>query len=275
MKEGRGSRILGHSVLGFLALVCVVPLLLVLINSFKTHVDILRNPLQLGFSAGFENYVNAWKAANFTRSISNSIIYSGSTILVVLFCSSLAAYVLSGKKIKGGGLFLMYFMASMTVPVQLFMVPLYSIYSKFNLLGNHIAVSLILAACNLPLAISLLRTYYLAIPKELEDSARIDGANTANVVLQIVLPIISPGLITVAIIVGLNSWNEFLVSSTFLLGEKNFTAMLSLMALNGIQNADHGINTAADVILIAPIIIFFLLMQRKFIDGIVSGSVKG
>lgn len=169
----------------------------------------------------------------------------------------------------------MYFMASMTVPVQLFMVPLYSIYSKFNLLGNHIAVSLILAACNLPLAISLLRTYYLAIPKELEDSARIDGANTANVVLQIVLPIISPGLITVAIIVGLNSWNEFLVSSTFLLGEKNFTAMLSLMALNGIQNADHGINTAADVILIAPIIIFFLLMQRKFIDGIVSGSVKG
>lgn len=275
MKESKLSKILNHTVLGVLSFICVSPLVLVLINSFKTHKDIVRNPLAISFSAGFTNYIKAWNEANFSRSLINSVIYSGSTIIVVLICASLAAYVLSGKKVRGGGVFMMYFMVAMTVPVQLFLVPLYSFYAKLNLLGNHVAVSLILAACNLPLAISLLRAFFLGIPSELEEAARIDGANTKNVITRIILPIISPGLVTVAIIVGLNSWNEFLVSSTFLLGEKNFTAMLSLMALNGVNSANHGTNMAATVTLVAPVIVFFVLMQKKFIDGIVSGSVKG
>ena len=82
-------------------------------------------------------------------------------------------------------------------------------------------------------------------------------------------------LVTVGIITGLNSWNEFLVSSTFLTGQKNFTAMLSLMSLNGTNTANHGTNMAATVIIVAPIIIFFILMQRRFIEGMVSGAVKG
>lgn len=275
MKENPVGKTVSHLILSLLGLVCVSPLILVLINSFKTHKSIVKNPLAIDFSAGLSNYVNAWEDAHFTRSIMNSVVYTGSTIIVVLFCASLAAYVLSTRKVRGTGLFLMYFMLAMTVPVQLFLVPLYSIYAKFNLLGNHVAVSLILAACNLPLAISLLRTFFLNIPKELEEAARIDGANTRQVILRVILPIISPGLVTVAIITGLNSWNEFLVSSTFLLGEKNATAMLSLMALNGTNTANHGTNMAATVIMVAPVILFFLLMQRRFIDGIVSGSVKG
>lgn len=274
MKEKVTSRVLGHMVLTFLTLVCVVPLLLVLMNSFKEYTDILRNPLAPSFSAGFSNYVTAWKAANFSVAIPNSIVYTGSTILVTLVLSTLAAYAMSGK-IKRSGVFLLYFMTSMTVPVQLFLVPLYSFYAGHGWLGNHFMVSLILSACSLPLAISLMRTFFLNIPKELEEAARIDGAGNANVFMRIVLPIVSPGLVTVAIIVGLNSWNEYLVSRTFLQGKQNFTATLALNSMTGARNTEVGILLAATMILVVPVIIFFVIMQKRFIDGIVSGSVKG
>lgn len=203
------------------------------------------------------------------------MVYTGSTVLIVLVFATLAAYVIAGRKVRGTSVVLSYFLITMTMPVYLFLIPLYRVYAKMGWLGNHVAVSFILAACGLPLAISLLQAFFMSIPKELEEAARIDGAGTMQVIRHIILPLLSPGLVTVGIITGLNSWNEFLVSSTFLTGQKNFTAMLSLMSLNGTNTSNHGTNMAATVIIVAPIIIFFILMQRRFIEGMVSGAVKG
>lgn len=275
MKKRIRSKIISHLILLFFALLCLLPFIMVLINSFKKHRDIVRSPLMIQFTAGVSNYADAWRAANFSHTIVNSLVYTASAVVVVLFCSILAAYVLAGKKVRGTGLVMMYFMFAMTVPVQLFLVPLYKTYAKLGLLGNLVAVSVIQAATNLPLAITLLRTFFLSIPSELEEAARMDGAGTLAVIRYIILPVISPGIITVSIIVALNTWNEFLVSSTFLIGEKNFTAMLALLAINGQNTQNYGLNLAATVTLVGPIIVFFLLIQRKFIDGIVSGSVKG
>lgn len=275
VKKRIRGKLTAHLILLFLALICLLPFVMVLINSFKKHKDIVRSPLMVQFTAGVGNYMDAWRAANFSHTILNSLVYTASAVLIVLFCSILAAYVLAGRKVKGTGLVMMYFMFAMTVPVQLFLVPLYKTYAKLGLLGNLVAVSVIQAATNLPLAITLLRTFFLSIPTELEEAARMDGAGTLSVIRYIILPVISPGIITVSIIVALNTWNEFLVSSTFLIGEKNFTAMLALLAINGQNTQNYGLNLAATVTLVGPIIIFFLLIQRKFIDGIVSGSVKG
>ena len=270
------ASIITLAILIFFVVVSLLPILMVVLNSFKSHEDIIRNPLSMGFSAGLSNYARAWKSTDMARSLWNSIKYTGSTCVVVIIFSTLAAYALSKRHLKGGSIVLLYFMISMTVPVQLFLVPLYSFYAKHKLLSNHFAVSLINAACSLPLAISLMRTYFLAIPKELEEAAVIDGASTMTTVRMIVLPLVSPGLITVTIITWLNSWNEYLVTATFLQGKKNFTAMLSLMALNGAHSAaDQGVNMAAAAILIIPVIILFVLLQNYFVDGLVSGSVKG
>lgn len=268
--------IAAYIVLVAFVLISLGPVFLVVSNSFKMHVDIVRNPLAIGFNAGFRNYVQAWKDTDMGHSLWNSLKYTGSTCIVVLLFSLFAAYALSKKGLKGSGVIMLYLMISMTVPVQLFLVPLYSFYAQHKLLSNHFAVSLINAACSLPLAISLLRTYFLGIPAQLEEAARIDGATTMQTFRRIVLPLITPGMITVTIITWLNSWNEYLVTSTFLQGKKNFTAMLSLMALNGAQSAkDHGINLAATAILIVPVIIIFIILQRRFVDGLVSGAVKG
>ncbi len=275
-EKQRAASILSMIVLIFFAVVSLLPVLMVVFNSFKTHDEIIRNPLSVRFTAGFRNYVKAWSSTNMGHSLWNSIKYTGSTCIVVILFSTFAAYALSKRKLKGAGIILLYFMISMTVPVQLFLVPLYSFYAKHKLLSNHFAVSLINAACSLPLAISLMRTYFLGIPKELEEAAIIDGASTMTTVNKIVIPLVSPGLITVTIITWLNSWNEYLVTATFLQGKKNFTAMLALMSLNGAQSAaDQGINTAATALLIIPVIVMFVFLQRYFVDGLVAGSVKG
>ena len=275
MKESKTTRVLIKIVLCLLAVICALPMLLVLINSFKTHQDIVHNPLAIQFTAGLSNYVKAWTDGRFAQGLLNSVVYTGSTVIIVLVFATLAAYVIAGRKVRGTSVVLSYFLVTMTMPVYLFLIPLYRVYAKMGWLGNHVAVSFILAATGLPLAISLLRAFFMSIPKELEEAARIDGAGTMQVIRHIILPLLSPGLVTVGIITGLNSWNEFLVSSTFLTGQKNFTAMLSLMSLNGTNTANHDTNMAATVIIVAPIIIFFILMQRRFIEGMVSGAVKG
>ena len=114
----------------------------------------------------------------------------------------------------------------------------------------------------------------MKVPVELEEAAKIDGANTWQIIRKVMVPIVSPGLITVSVMVGLSSWNEFLLSSTFLQGEKNFTAVLSFLALNGTEASDQGLMMAGASILIVPIVIFFIALQKYFVDGLVGGSVK-
>lgn len=269
----RGTLI--HSVLILLAVICLAPILLVVINSFKSNAEIVGSPLALPTALHFENYVQAWTTGKFGKGFLNSIKLTGCTIIIVLICSTLAGYVLSGKRIKGSGAVLTYFMMAMTVPIQLFLFPLYFAYANLGLIGNIPATSLILAATSMPLAVFLMRTFFLSVPKELEEAARIDGANTAQVIWHVMRPVVSPGLITVGILIGLQTWNEYLISSTFLQGEKNFTATLGFLSMNGSYGSNMGVLMAAAMILIGPVIIFFLLMQRQFIDGMVSGAVKG
>lgn len=274
-KKKVGLGIVIHTLLVLLVIICLAPIALVVINSFKGNAEIVANPLSLPTMLHFENYTQAWTTGKFLVGFLNSIKLTGITILIVLICSTLAGYVLSGKRIKGSGAILIYFMMATTVPIQLFLFPLYYAYAKMNLIGNIPATSFILAATFMPLAVFLMRTFFLAVPKELEEAARIDGANTAQVIWNVMRPVVSPGLVTVGILIGLQAWNEYLISSTFLQGEKNFTATLGFLSMNGSYGANMGILMAAAIILIGPVIIFFLLMQKQFIDGMVSGAVKG
>ena len=177
--------VLIHVVLILLLLICLLPIALVVINAFKTNAEIVRNPLSIPKVLHLENFIQAWTTGKFAHGFINSIKLSGCTILIILVCSTLAGYVLSGYRIKGSGIILTYFMMAMTVPIQLFLFPLYYAFAKLNLIGNIPATSLILAAMFMPLSVFLMRTFFLNVPKELEDAARIDGANTGQVIWHV------------------------------------------------------------------------------------------
>ncbi|WP_284750769.1 carbohydrate ABC transporter permease [Arthrobacter sp. efr-133-R2A-120] len=266
---------LGHIVLAFFAAVALIPLLLVLVNSFKTNDEILKSPFSLPGTFSSENFVTAWTYGQFGRGFINSILLSGTTIVVVLVCSSLAGYVLAGKKVRTWPIIMVYLTMAMTVPIQLFIFPLYSAVAWLNLTDNVFVVGVILAAINIPFATFLMRTFFLNVPADLEEAALMDGVDTFQLVTRVLLPIVRPGLITVGVIVGLNAWNEFLISSTFLQNPAHQTLTLGFLTMNGTFSTQLGTMMAGALILIVPILAVFIALQRYVVDGMASGAVKG
>jgi raffinose/stachyose/melibiose transport system permease protein len=278
MIRGVSSRLAAFSASTFLGLavaISLAPLLLVVNNAFKPHVAIVENPLSLPTAVGTGNFSAAWQGGNFSVGIVNSVLLTGTTVLVTLVFASLAAFPLARRRIAGWKLVTVYFLCSVTVPIQLFLFPLYFLYARLDLVGNVFATAFILAAINLPLSILLLRSYVLTIPVELDDAASMDGASPWQIYRYIIMPLLRPGLVTVAVVVALNAWNEFLITSTFQQGNSGFTMTLGYRAMAGVISADRGVMMAGACIVVLPIIVFFLLLQRLFREGMTAGAVKG
>lgn len=146
--------------------------------------------------------------------------------------------------------------------------------AKLGLVNSIPAVALIYTAMFSPFAIFLLRTYVLSIPYALEEAAQVDGAKAWQTFFYVVLPMMRPGLLTVAIIVGLNAWNEFVIAVTFLQNDSNVTAIVKFYNLSGQYSTDWGEMLAAAVIIVLPVVAVFVLLQRRFIEGMTAGAVK-
>jgi raffinose/stachyose/melibiose transport system permease protein len=266
---------ISHLVLAGFAVIALIPLVLVLINSFKNNSEIYGNPFTLPTSLSFDNFVTAWTYGKFAQGFINSILLTGTTVVVVLVCAGLAGYVLAGQKVKSWPIIMIYLTMAMTVPIQLFIFPLYSVIAGAGLTDNVFVVGVILAAINMPFATFLMRTFFLNVPVEIEEAAVMDGLNTIQLVTRVLFPMVRPGLITVGVIVGLNAWNEFLISSTFLQDSSTKTLTLGFLTMNGTFSTDIGTMMAGALILIVPILAVFIALQRYVVDGMASGAVKG
>jgi raffinose/stachyose/melibiose transport system permease protein len=272
---GRETVLLSYAILVLGAALALFPLSLMIISSLKTAAEIVANPLALPSTPQWGNFLRAWSDAQLGRSLLNSAELTALTILWICSTCSMAAYALARKSVRGWRWISAYLLATTTLPIQLFLFPLYFGFAWLGLIDNVFALSFVYAAIFSPFAIFLLRTYFLAIPPEIEEAAIVDGVSRWQIFTHITLPLVSPGLLTVAIISGLNTWNEFLISSTFLQSHDNQTAVVRFYTLGGQYSSDWGEIMAAAIIIVAPGLVFFLLMQRRFIEGMASGSVKG
>jgi len=273
--ESRFTMIVTYVVLAIGAFIALFPIALLLLNSIKPALQITVSPLALPAPFAPENFVHAWNDARFSRTFLNSALITAITIILVCATASLSAYVLARRKIRSWQLWTFYLMATTTAPIQLFLFPLYFVYAHLGLVNNVPAVSVIYTALYSPFAVMLLRTYFLAVPRELEEAALVDGASHWQVFSQVMLPIVSPGLLTVALIIGLYSWNEFLIATTFLQKQDSVTAVVAFFLLSGQYTSDWGEIMAAALIIVLPVVVLFLFMQRRFIEGMAGGSVKG
>ena len=273
--ESRFTIVVTYVVLGIGAFIALFPIALLVLNSFKPAAAIVVSPLSLPWPIKWDNFAHAWRDAHFSQTFVNSAVLTGLTIALVCTTGSLTAYVLARRKIKSWKIWTFYLMATTTAPIQLFLFPLYFGYARLGLINNPPAVSLIYAALYSPFAIMLLRTYFLAVPRELEEAALVDGASHWQVFSQVMLPIVSPGILTVALIIGLYSWNEFLIAATFLQKADKNTAVVAFNLLSGQYSSDWGEIMAAALLIVLPVVVLFLFMQRRFIEGMAGGSVKG
>jgi len=222
----------------------------------------------------WSNYVEVFDAAPMARYIVNTCILTFFGVLGSLVGSSIAAYAFARMRFPGRDAMFFIMLATMMVPAWVTLIPSYIIFGKLHWLDTYLPL-LVPAFFALPFNTFLLRQFFLGIPVELEDAAKIDGAGTIRIFLSIVLPLAKPALIIVAIFSFLAHWNEFLGPLVYLQSQDKFPLSLGIMNFVGEQSQDFALMMTGATIAMLPCIILFFIAQRWFIQGIVITGVKG
>lgn len=270
-----------HLTLIFISLLCIFPFLWLLSTALKGHEEnIFQYPPQLiPQFLTLENFKSAWVQIPFINYYLNSFIVAFFTVLLNLILSSLAAYPLARMEFKGKKIAFFAILATIMIPFQSIMLPVYLIVLKLNLVdtvNNFMGyLGLILPFAVNAFGIFLMRQAFMTIPRELEEAAFIDGCNVFQIWYKILLPMVKPTLATLAIFTFIGSWGEFLWPSIVLTNKAMYTLPVGVNDLQGMFSANWRIIAAGSLISIIPIIIFFVSLQKFFISGENEGAVKG
>ena len=274
-KRRTASLVPNYVVLVLLALFAVAPIVLLFLNSLKQTAEIQQNPFGIPLQPRFSNYMDAWMQGGFSITVLNTLILTSSTILVVLVIGGLGAFALARFRFAGANALSFYLLVGTSMPALLFMVPLYFMWARLGLVNTLLGLIIIYAALYSPFATYLLRSFLVSIPMDFEEAARIDGANDLQVLTSIILPLAWPGFLTVVLVVGLGVWNEFLFAVTFLQDANLKPISTSVLSFQTRYLRDWGLTSAASMIMIIPVVILFLSLQRQFIEGLARGGLKG
>lgn len=263
----------------------ISPFVLLLLNSFKSKEAILDNPFSFTsiFETGISNYTYLFtgETVQIGTAILTSFFVTVCALAIIIFCSSMAAWILVRSKTWWSKTLFIMFVGSMVIPFQVIMFPLVSTLASFSrstgipTLGNLFFVPIAYLAFQSALTIFMYHGFMKGIPRELEEAAMMDGCSRFQIYYLIILPILKPITITVLLLNGIWIWNDYLLPNMLLLGSKTVTLPI---AINQLASQSYGINYAvllpAAVLTILPVIILFLRAQRHIITGMVEGSVK-
>ncbi|MGF9857961.1 carbohydrate ABC transporter permease [Priestia endophytica] len=272
-KKGYRSATFVYAGLIFYFLIIAYPLLWMVMSSFKSTEEIFTNSWSLPETWLVENYVAAWESG-ISSYFLNSVIVTGLSCILTVFVSALGAYGLSRFEFKGKTFILVICLGGLMLSPQVSLIPLYNIIQKLGLYNTHWALILPYVAYRIPLTILLIRAYFLSIPKELEEAARLDGCTSIGILFRIFIPMSVPILLTTTILTAYYTWNEFMFAIIFIDDDSLRTIPAGLMQFRDALQTDWGVLLAGLTISAAPIVILFLFMQKYFIRGIASGSVK-
>jgi len=264
-----------YVVLVLLALFAIGPLVVLAFNSLKTNAEIGRNPLGPPLAPVFQNFPTAWVQGGFATTMVNSAILTFGTVVGVCIISGLAAYAMARLDLPGTDVVLLYLFVASALPFQLFLVPLFFLWSNLQLTNTLVGLIIIYWAIFSPFATLLLRSYLVALPRGFEDAARVDGATELQILLRVILPLSWPGFLTIALVSGLGAWNEFFFALTFIQDDALKPVTTSFDAFQSNFSRDWGLTSAAGIIIILPVVALFLVLQRRFINGLTAGGLKG
>lgn len=261
-----------HIPLFLISLFALFPLFLLFINAFKERKELFRNPMGIPLKWTIDNFVTAWEQGNYSVSYLNTLIITGSTVVLVCLLCSLAAFGLTHIRTKGANLFLAYLFISMSLPVNF--IPIFFMEVKLGLINTHIGVIIPYVGGTFAFNVFLLRAFMLGIPKALFEAAKVDGCGYIRIFTHMVIPLVKPALIVVAIFSTLQSWNEIFLANALLQEEAVRTVAVQYLTFAGKFKTNWSLMFASGVLTILPMILMFLLMTRKFISGLQEGGVK-
>ena len=274
----KSTNIIITVILSVLAALFMVPMVLVLINSFKSKLYISSEPFAFPNSetfVGFENYLNGLKSSGFLSAFGRSLFITVASVILIVVCTSMTSWYLIRVKNKlTKGLYYA-FVFSMIVPFQMVMFTMTYIVGKLNL-DNVLGIVFVYLGFGAGLSVFMLSGFVKSIPLEIEEAATIDGCSPLQCFFRVVFPILKPTAITVAILNAMWIWNDYLLPY-LILGTSNKTIPVAIqIAMQGAYgDTDMGGFMAMLVLAIIPIIVFYLLCQKHIIKGVIAGAVKG
>jgi raffinose/stachyose/melibiose transport system permease protein len=253
----------------------VAPLLLAWFTALKTDQQQLVSPYGPPLPPTLDNLREAWTVGRFSIYFKNSLIISIADVIGMVIISSLAGYAFARLSFPGQKVLLYGLLIGLTIPVAAIIIPLYLTMRDFRLLDTYGSVIIADVALAAPIFVFIMRAFFRDLPRELDDAARVDGANEFQIFWQIMLPLARPGLMTVALLESLWSWNDLLLPLVFLVTNDLRTLPVGMLFFQGQFTIDYGLMSAGVLILSLPVTILFLVFQRDFVKGLASGALKG
>lgn len=277
--SGLGSKTaysLLYVVLIILAIFQIFPIVWLFLFSLKNNQEVFNmSPLSIPTDPKWENYVRVWTEGNISQYFLNSVVYTVSAVVLTVLLASMVTFAITRMNWKLNKLVLGLFMVGLMIPVHSTLIPLFNTFSKLNLIDNPLSIILSYTAFNLPITIMILLGFYQTLPKEVEEAAVMDGASVHRIFFRISLPMSMPVMATASIINMIYNWNEFVFVNTFISSEKYKTLTVGIQNFIGQYTTDWGAIGATLMISILPILLAFLVMSNRIVEGIAAGSVKG
>jgi raffinose/stachyose/melibiose transport system permease protein len=270
----RTSRLVQNLILLAFALYALMPVYLVLLASVRSEADLFSGPLTLPWPINLSNFARVWVDGGFSTYFVNSLITSVSVTILVLLVAPLAGFAFAKLEFKGREMLFAFFLAGLVVPAPSVIVALYGDLQLLGLIDNRIGVILPQAALLMPFSVFMMRTVMQELPNELIEASIVDGASLFKAYTSVILPIARPGLMSLALIVFLFSWQEYLLPLVVIQTDSLKPLTVGAATLQGRYGVDYGGIAAAGLIAFAPLVALFLFMQRSFVRGLTAGAVK-
>lgn len=256
--------------------VWAVPIYWMLNTSFKTRDHITTTTPQffpVPFSVG--NYVDAFTKPGFLSSLGNSIVVALGVVVVSIVLGFLAAAAVSRFDFAGRRAILVAILAVQMIPGGALLIPLFLSFKSLGMLNTYWGLGLAYVASVLPFSIWVLRGFFLNVPTDIEEAAKLDGASTARILRSIHFPLVLPGLISTSVFAFIAAWNDYLTAYVMLKDQARYTLPVWLVSFSTNEGTDYGGLIAASVLFALPVVVFFMIVQRNLVSGMSAGAVKG
>ncbi|MGG3470376.1 carbohydrate ABC transporter permease [Neobacillus pocheonensis] len=274
-KQRRIKNTLIYGVLIIFSIINAYPIIWMVINSFKSEKEFSVN--QFGFPKQFvlQNYVDAWHTANLGVLFRNSIFICLVATIITVLIGALASYFLSRFSFKGEKIVYTFFIFGMLIPIHATLVPMFILLKNLGMLNSPITLLFPYIAFNLPISIFILTSFMKAFPKDIEESAVMDGCGIFRIFWSIILPMSRPAIATVIILNFIHSWNEFSFALVLINDPTLQTLPLGLASFAGQFTVNYGAQMAGLTMSMLPILIFYLFLEKEIVKGMTAGAVKG
>ena len=269
------TKLIKHSVLVFAVLLVIIPIFYILITSLKTQADYAANKAGLPTQIYLGNISTSLRSGRFFLWFANSIILAGGAVLLSSVVSVLAAFAFARMKFSLSKPYLSLITALMIIPPVVMIIPTFILLSRLHLTSNYFGAIVIYAGLITPFTVYMLTNFFKSVPHEIIESALIDGASTFGILMQIMLPLSGPALITSIIVNGLWVWNDLLIALILLPKDELRTLMVGITVFGSRYNRDIPVAMTGMLLASLPMFLLYLFGQRFFIRGLLAGALKG